>query len=405
MSITTVLPQLEAGEGASSYDPNTFKYKSKSDRQSAGLAAFPALEDWLKIFYDSIESFQKTAASDTTVSDAPQKAAAFAEIYRAKLDATLNSKAQEETGSINCLELCRLREESLIEAGFKDIYLDIKTRENANALDLLPEVLAELDEEENIHKRWELIIRGVCAANIFDLGAAHTTNMYHSDGVSFHDAREKLLPRPWAIDTMDRLVDKLSSSSNSSLEKNENQVNGGGALDPPNIKSSSGLSSSPYKKALLFVDNSGADVILGMLPFARELVRQGTNVVIAANELPSINDITFAELDGLLPHVAALDDVLCKAISTQKLVVISSGNALPVIDLRHISPEVAECAGDADFVVLEGMGRSIETNLNARLGCCDVLKIGMVKHPEVAAELGGRMLDCVVKFDEIESTV
>jgi uncharacterized protein with ATP-grasp and redox domains len=160
------------------------------------------------------------------------------------------------------------------------------------------------------------------------------------------------------------------------------------------------LQRSSYKKALLFVDNSGADVILGMLPFARELVRHGTEVVIAANELPSINDITFAELDGLLPQIAAIDDVLCKAISSQKLVVISSGNALPVIDLLQVSSELVEMAGDADFVCLEGMGRSIETNLNARLGC-DVLKIGMVKHPEVAAELGGRMLDCVVKFDEL----
>jgi hypothetical protein len=34
----------------------------------------------------------------------------------------------------------------------------------------------------------------------------------------------------------------------------------------------------PYKRALLFVDNSGADVVLGMLPLARELLRHGTEV-------------------------------------------------------------------------------------------------------------------------------
>jgi hypothetical protein len=33
-----------------------------------------------------------------------------------------------------------------------------------------------------------------------------------------------------------------------------------------------------YRKALLFVDNAGADVLLGMLPFARELVKMGTQV-------------------------------------------------------------------------------------------------------------------------------
>jgi hypothetical protein len=34
----------------------------------------------------------------------------------------------------------------------------------------------------------------------------------------------------------------------------------------------------PYRKALLFVDNAGADVLLGMLPFARELTKLGTQV-------------------------------------------------------------------------------------------------------------------------------
>lgn len=32
-------------------------------------------------------------------------------------------------------------------------------------------------------------------------------------------------------------------------------------------------------QAVIFVDNSGADVILGILPFARELLRHGTTVI------------------------------------------------------------------------------------------------------------------------------
>lgn len=118
--------------------------------------------------------------------------------------------------------------------------------------------------------------------------------------------------------------------------------------------------SHKYQRAVLFVDNSGSDVILGecclsttmplisccyqrrpqawpspgclligrkalltgksprlgrdlmalapkiaagMLPLARELLRAGTTVIIAANSAPSINDITAAELDALLPQV------------------------------------------------------------------------------------------------------
>jgi len=43
------------------------------------------------------------------------------------------------------------------------------------------------------------------------------------------------------------------------------------------------------------------------------------------------------------------------------------------------------------------MGRSIETNLFAPLSI-DSLRIGMVKHKEVAQELGSELMDCVVKF-------
>ena len=35
----------------------------------------------------------------------------------------------------------------------------------------------------------------------------------------------------------------------------------------------------------MFVDNSGADVVLGMLPLARELARCGCQVLLAANEV------------------------------------------------------------------------------------------------------------------------
>lgn len=43
-------------------------------------------------------------------------------------------------------------------------------------------------------------------------------------------------------------------------------------------------------------------------------------------------------------------------------------------------------------------GRGIETNLYAEFRC-DSLKIGMVKHPEVAEFLGGRLYDCVFKYN------
>jgi uncharacterized protein with ATP-grasp and redox domains len=86
-------------------------------------------------------------------------------------------------------------------------------------------------------------------------------------------------------------------------------------------------------------------------------------------------------------------------VDVSNLLVANSGNDLPVIDLSSVTPELAYMANDADLVVLEGMGRGIETNLYAQMKC-DSIKIGMVKHPEVAQFLGGRLYDCVFKFSE-----
>ena len=49
----------------------------------------------------------------------------------------------------------------------------------------------------------------------------------------------------------------------------------------------------------------------------------------------------------------------------------------------QLSPECVAAAEDVDLVVLEGMGRAIETNLYASF-TCDSLKLAMVKHPEVS---------------------
>ena len=46
----------------------------------------------------------------------------------------------------------------------------MKLAENASALSLLPGVLAELDAVADPAARWEQVLRGCFAGNIFDLG-------------------------------------------------------------------------------------------------------------------------------------------------------------------------------------------------------------------------------------------
>ena len=278
----------------------------------SGRPAFPALEDWIEIFRHSIGSFRRTAEADPSrpAAEAAAGAARFADAYLALVN-ELERQALAAGGSggnsgaggkqFGCLELCQLRwvvpavalgtrlqtqgrpppgrqpalprrleppptfdcchvwyclssmrpcrEEALIAAGFVDIFLPIKARENASALELLPGVCAELDQHaEQVRRqarcagkgrdggrvraergglpaapgsrvgrppgpawrpqatahntqcgharltrshapplplhcpqrdRWDAVIRGVFAGNIFDLGCAATTDMYH----------------------------------------------------------------------------------------------------------------------------------------------------------------------------------------------------------------------------------
>ncbi len=52
-------------------------------------------------------------------------------------------------------------------------------QENERAVGLLAGVCAEVDEVTEPRARWEAVVRGVFAGNIFDLGCAATTDMYH----------------------------------------------------------------------------------------------------------------------------------------------------------------------------------------------------------------------------------
>ncbi|KAF5826462.1 hypothetical protein DUNSADRAFT_3028 [Dunaliella salina] len=358
------LPQIK-----DDYDPCTFIYKPTPEDN-----AVTALQ-WIEVFRASTPTFAKYALQDETV-PAESRTACVTEFERAfhqALDALAaeHGSTQRSQEPLNCIILCQVREDCLKKAGFGDIFRRVKRDENAAALAVLPGVLKNLDGCSDTSERLELALRGVLAGNIFDLGASTSAALFDRDGAaaSFVSTRTKLLPRPWVIDDLDTSVQRLALAG----------------------------TTGQYKKAMLFVDNAGSDVVLGMLPFARELLRLGMKVVLAANRGPTINDITAEELQAVVQEAARLDNSFRQASQEGKLAVVSSGSDLPVIDLRLLSQEVVDCAQDVDLVILEGMGRSIETNLNAGLRC-DSMRIGMVKHPEVATCLKGRLLDCVCKF-------
>ena len=138
-----------------------------------------------------------------------------------------------------------------------------------------------------------------------------------------------------------------------------------------------------------------------MLPLARELLRGAggaARVLLAVNAAPSINDVT-VEDRAVVERAAGECPELAAALGSGRLELRSTGSDLPVIDLSRLAPDFVDAAAGCDLVVLQGMGRGIETNLQARFSC-DALNMGLVKHPEVADKLGGELFDCVVHFRE-----
>ncbi|KAM7258013.1 hypothetical protein ACFE04_013754 [Oxalis oulophora] len=349
----------------SNYRACTIPYRFPSDNPKK---ATPTELSWINLFLNSIPSFKKRAESDTTVADAAVRAEKFAQRYGEILE-DMKKDPESHGGPPDCVMLCRIREQILRELGFRDIFKKVKDEENAKAISLFPDVVRLNDSTDDEGQRLENLIRGIFAGNIFDLGSAQLAEVFSKDGMSFLASFQNIVPRPWVIDDLDTFKAKWSKKA--------------------------------WKKAIIFVDNSGADVILGILPFARELLRRGTKVVLAANDLPSINDVTYPELIEIISKLKD-DKGQLMGVDTSNLLIANSGNDLPVIDLTRVSQELAYLASDADLVVLEGMGRGIETNLYAQFKC-DSMKIGMVKHPEVAQFLGGRLYDCVLKYNEVFS--
>lgn len=239
---------------------------------------------------------------------------------------------------------------------------------------MLPDLLRRLDQMQDERVQMERLVRGLLAGNTFDLGATASARAFQ-DGEStsgsvesFFETCEALPDRPWMVDDMDAYLHAWCD-----------QV----------------AWRRDHRKAVVFVDNAGADAVLGALPFARQLAKREMDVVLAANRSPSINDITASELETTLVD-AKENDVFLRNVG-EKVRVVDCGNELPVIDLKDVSMQLATEAVDADLVVLLGMGRAVETNLHVELDC-DCLRVARVKHKEVAQLLRGELFGCVVKW-------
>ncbi|KAL0356094.1 UNVERIFIED_CONTAM: Pantothenate kinase [Sesamum radiatum] len=364
------------------YEPNTIDLSDHGE-----------LEYWFTVLSEHMPDLvDKAVASEGGTEDAKRRGDAFARAFSAHLARLMEEPAAY--GKLGLANLLELREECLREFHFLDPYRSIKQRENEASLAVLPDLLMEIDSMDE-ETRLLTLIEGVLAANIFDWGSRACVDLYHKGTIIeiYRMSRNKM-QRPWGVDDFDIFKERMLGSA--------------------------GKKPRQYKRALLFVDNSGADVVLGMLPLAREFLRRGTEVVLVANSLPALNDVTAMELPDIVAEAAKHCDVLRGAaeaggllvdamINIQDsptrersisvpLMVVENGCGSPCIDLRQVSSELAAAAKDADLIILEGMGRALHTNYNAKFKC-DALKLAMVKNQRLAAKLiNSNIYDCVCVF-------
>ncbi|PHU23756.1 Pantothenate kinase 2 [Capsicum chinense] len=374
------------------YEPNTIDLSDHGE-----------LEYWFTVLSEHLSDLvDKAVASEGGTDDAKRRGDAFARAFSAHLARLMEEPAAY--GKLGLANLLELREECLREFHFFDAYRTIKQRENEASLAVLPDLLMELDGLTE-DMRLLTLIEGVLAANIFDWGSRACVDLYHKGTIiEIYRMSRKKMQRPWRASERKNNIRRVDN-----FDAFKERMLGSGDRKP-----------QPHKRALLFVDNSGADIVLGMLPLARELLRRGTEVVLVANSLPALNDVTAMELPDIVAEAAKHCDILRGAAEaggllvdamsniqdgykedtpSVPLMVVENGCGSPCIDLRQVSSELAAAAKDADLVILEGMGRSLHTNYNAKFKC-DALKLAMVKNQRLAAKLvNGNIYDCVCRYE------
>lgn len=325
----------------------------------------PGREYWLGLFAEHFEHTLESAATQYG-RGANRRIISAREQFARATEPLRDNPGSLPGGRLDVIELCRLREKVLRANRLNDPFGYVKARENASAAKLYPDLARRLHAMDS-QARWLRLIESVFAGNMFDLGSSATMHLT-SESTDFMTAVDNIRPRPWCVDDFDRFAEDLPDG-------------------PP----------TPWSKAVIFVDNAGSDFILGVMPLARELAMNGTKVVLAANELPTLNDITADETVLVVEQLAAADPDLAAMVGAGMFEVVSTGNDIPLIDLSQVSDELNEASADAELLILEGMGRAVESNFDGEF-TVDTLRLALLKDPAIAKLIDGDLFDCVCKY-------
>ena len=319
---------------------------------------------WLEVFKDGLEKFCKVIRNGESNRDSIDKRISFFKKKFLECLALLR-KNPFAYGQLTVRTLLDCREQFLAEFDFYDPYLKFKQEENTAAIAELPGRLLYLGSlcwEE----RQQELIRGILGGNIFDWGSSAVVKMNEDKKLDFAAACAMVQARPWFVDHLEHWVKRLKRA--------------------------------PIHKMIIFVDNSGADVVLGILPFVEEMLGMGSEVVLAANSRPALNDITHQELRLLMDQIEPMAPNIAAARARGRIRVVENGVGSPCLDLSRVSQTIADECADCDLVVVEGMGRAIHTNFNS-IFTVESLKLAVIKNRWLCDKFGCPMFAGVCKYD------
>uniref|UniRef100_A0A8B9FVX4 4'-phosphopantetheine phosphatase n=1 Tax=Amazona collaria TaxID=241587 RepID=A0A8B9FVX4_9PSIT len=323
---------------------------------------------WLTCFEEALDGVAKRAAASQPDSmDALERAEKFRQKYWNKLQ-TLRQQPFAY-GTLTVRSLLDTREHCLNEFNFPDPYSKIKQKENGIALKCFHSVIESLDSLDWEERQFALV-KGLLAGNVFDWGAKAVSDVLESEPqFGFEEAKSKLQERPWLQDSYNQWLERLKEGP-------------------------------PHKCALIFADNSGIDIILGVFPFVRELLSRGTEVILACNSGPALNDVTYSESLIVTERIAAMDPIIQSALKEEKLLLVQTGSSSPCLDLSRLDKGLAVLVRErkTDLVIIEGMGRAIHTNYYAAFKC-ESLKLAVIKNSWLADRLGGKIFSVIFKYE------
>ncbi|KAL3282218.1 hypothetical protein HHI36_005412 [Cryptolaemus montrouzieri] len=242
--------------------------------------------------------------------------------------------------------LLEFNEDNLRDNNFKDAWSHQKQKESNLAFKQFRSRLDYVDSVEPFNDKWLEIIKGVLAGNVFDWGSKTVSDILEkSPDFGLNEAMDTIQPRPWFKDDFDLFVRKLQDC--------------------------------PYEKL--------------------ELLKLNTKVILVANSLPALNDVTYRELKSYLIEASRQCNVFKNAINENKLLCYENGQRGPCLDLASLPEELCNIMLTTDCVILEGMGRAVQTNFYATF-VVDCLKLAVLKNEWLAKSLGASQFFVICDF-------